>query len=486
MSTVLFCPLVGGKCNKNEPDIRIQLNTCFLAEPFKPDEERKRREKAIKLALKEQWKENYKQNSLRIADAEPAPGSIFCDICKKIQSSAYGIVDITGLNPNVLLELGMMLALGKPVTIIFRRDEEASLRVKLPSDIIWKRVIPYQEFIDVHDELCEQIQSCQVVLNAQLKKMPDDPASEEIFSKFQTMLEDFRGWIEKEKLISRQKIDIDPSIPIKIEEISKRVNQVEQLLDFPGGFKDALLKGNYYLNEGMCEQAIQMYDRSLKLNPRNVEALNNMGNAYRKLGKYDRAIEFFDKALSIEPDASFVLINKGVTIINMQKADEAIECFDQVLEIDPYDEIALFNKGCALAHLGKHQEAIASFDKVLKIKPKDPEALLYKAEELILFDKTEDGLEVAKKAKINAKCSTDKAIALLLETYANVLLNKADQIQRKKGEFKKLIKDLESREMFDYNLGFSFIEKAAAEENPADRYKQKFFSMIDSLKNYTS
>jgi len=51
----------------------------------------------------------------------------------------------------------MMLALGKPVFILVKKSEEEKLREKIPSDLIWKRVVPYQEFIDIEDELAELV-----------------------------------------------------------------------------------------------------------------------------------------------------------------------------------------------------------------------------------------------------------------------------------------------------------------------------------------
>lgn len=123
MSIVKYCPMVGGECNQNEVEIKLQPETYFIAQPFNPIEERKRRESAIKLVLKVELERRFSEKTIRVADKEPKE-SIFCDVCRMIQSSAYGIADISGLNPNVILELGMMIALSKPVIILFKKDEE--------------------------------------------------------------------------------------------------------------------------------------------------------------------------------------------------------------------------------------------------------------------------------------------------------------------------------------------------------------------------
>lgn len=61
----------------------------------------------------------------------------------------------------MLLEFGMMIALGKPVFVIVKKKEEEEIKPKIPSDIIWKRAIPYEEFLDLIKELKSPIAARQ-------------------------------------------------------------------------------------------------------------------------------------------------------------------------------------------------------------------------------------------------------------------------------------------------------------------------------------
>ena len=65
------------------------------------------------------------------------------------------------------------------------------------------------------------------------------------------------------------------------------------------------------------------------------------------LGKYQEAIEWYDKALKIDRN-NLALNNKGLALNNLGKYQEAIEWYDKVLEIDPNNVYALNNKGLAL------------------------------------------------------------------------------------------------------------------------------------------
>lgn len=59
------------------------------------------------------------------ADNEISSKDIMCKICKEIQSCRMAIINISGLNPNVMLEQGLAYGLGKPVIIIKDKDTKA-------------------------------------------------------------------------------------------------------------------------------------------------------------------------------------------------------------------------------------------------------------------------------------------------------------------------------------------------------------------------
>ena len=116
MGQIIRCPLTGLPCGK---PIVIQEESFFLAEAEKPEEDKKRRIKAVSEAIQGSYE-------IRSALDEKGINAFTCKICELIQSCAYGIADITERNPNVILELGMMLALGKPAVILQNGEKKDS------------------------------------------------------------------------------------------------------------------------------------------------------------------------------------------------------------------------------------------------------------------------------------------------------------------------------------------------------------------------
>jgi YVTN family beta-propeller protein len=170
--------------------------------------------------------------------------------------------------------------------------------------------------------------------------------------------------------------------------------------------KDLIDRGNYYKFlyekskseyaksnlESMYEKSLVCSDKSIELNPRNIDSWYNKGIALSNLGKFEEAIKCYDRVIEIDPDYFPVWNNKGNALNYLGKFHEAIKSYDQVLEKDSHNIIASYNKGLALSNLGEYEKAIKCYDRVIEIDPKNIDALnakglaferLYKFEEAI-------------------------------------------------------------------------------------------------------
>ena len=56
-------------------------------------------------------------------------------------------------------------------------------------------------------------------------------------------------------------------------------------------------QGMSYAQYGLYDEAVEMYKKSLEMNPDNIEAYKNLGIAYYQKGMHDNAIESFKKVL---------------------------------------------------------------------------------------------------------------------------------------------------------------------------------------------
>ncbi len=133
-----------------------------------------------------------------------------------------------------------------------------------------------------------------------------------------------------------------------------------------------LLNGNYL-------EAMRIFQKIVKANPNDVEALNNLGIALEKMGRHTDAVGIYDMALKIDPRRLDVMFNKAVSLSKTRDRKKALELYDEILEIDPRHKGALLNKGTLLGRLRRYDDAIYLFNRALQIYPDFIEALLSKA-----------------------------------------------------------------------------------------------------------
>ncbi len=124
---------------------------------------------------------------------------------------------------------------------------------------------------------------------------------------------------------------------------------------------------------GHAEQAIELIDQSLAIEPANAAAWSNRGNALLELKRYAEALESYDRALAFNPTYAEALHNRGLTLHSLDRIEEALASYDRALKIRPDYPQALNHRGIALAKLGRKPEALAAFRSAVVLQPGEAE-----------------------------------------------------------------------------------------------------------------
>jgi len=123
------------------------------------------------------------------------------------------------------------------------------------------------------------------------------------------------------------------------------------------------------IGSGNHQEALELLNKALEIDPDHVHALANKGWALQGLKEQEEAIVWFDKALEVDPNYVHALNNKGNSLLALGNLEESIVWFDKTLEVDPNYIYALNNKGYALYKLEQYEEAIVYFNKALEVNP---------------------------------------------------------------------------------------------------------------------
>jgi len=117
----------------------------------------------------------------------------------------------------------------------------------------------------------------------------------------------------------------------------------------------------------------------IKKDPKDFDALVELGNLNFDQKNYDDAIKLYKQALQIRPDTLNLRTDMGTAMFYLNRFDDAIATFQDVLKQDPNNAQALFNLGVAMLH-GKNdpERAIEYWEKLVETNPNHPQAAFVK------------------------------------------------------------------------------------------------------------
>jgi protein O-mannosyl-transferase len=119
------------------------------------------------------------------------------------------------------------------------------------------------------------------------------------------------------------------------------------------------------------DDAIDNYERSLRLHSDYPEARYNLGSALLQKGKIEEAIKQCEKALELQPNDPDAHVVLGNAFMAKQDIDRAIGQYEQALTLRPEDSNAHYNLGIALQGKGETERAAREYEKAREFEPRD-------------------------------------------------------------------------------------------------------------------
>jgi len=129
------------------------------------------------------------------------------------------------------------------------------------------------------------------------------------------------------------------------------------------------LVGVINLQQKKYGAALEFIKKSIALQPKNPQALNNLASTYTNLENFDLALEIYQNAIDLNPNFTDALFNKGNLLKKLNKTDEALDLYNQVLYLNPTFTEALINKGNLLKEINKPNEALEYYIKAISTRP---------------------------------------------------------------------------------------------------------------------
>ena len=121
-------------------------------------------------------------------------------------------------------------------------------------------------------------------------------------------------------------------------------------------------------SQGNLSQAINHYQRSVKIKPDHVEVRYNLALALTAQEKFDQAASHLRQLLQLRPEHAPAHNSLGYVRWKQEQVAEAVNHYRESLRLQPDNPIGHYNIGLALKTQGKLQEAIIHYRKALQIQ----------------------------------------------------------------------------------------------------------------------
>jgi tetratricopeptide (TPR) repeat protein len=150
-----------------------------------------------------------------------------------------------------------------------------------------------------------------------------------------------------------------------VEELADRMSSIPRATDEAEELYDVACE----VETSSPDQAKEVYERLLEIDPDHVDAHVNLGRLLHEDGAPAAAERHYRRALDLDPDHEIAAFNLGVALEDLGRFKDAIDAYLRALELDPQNADAHFNlaglyerrgeKAAALRHLKTYRRLVS-------------------------------------------------------------------------------------------------------------------------------
>jgi len=146
---------------------------------------------------------------------------------------------------------------------------------------------------------------------------------------------------------------------IEVYEKSVKVNSRQ--------FQIYLIIGDLYARKGEIDKSIKAYERVTELEPSLPQGHGGLAELYARVGRYDEAINHIKKVIELEPNFWLAHSTLGSIYLDKGQNEEAIKPFKKAIELNPNSPQSYNNLGIAYTKLKKYDDATNAFKDAIKV-----------------------------------------------------------------------------------------------------------------------
>ena len=159
----------------------------------------------------------------------------------------------------------------------------------------------------------------------------------------------------------------------KSKEVKGEKEKVKEtsLVDPDYNRKKLFKKGINFMADEKLEDAIDVFQQALRIDPGSVETLMKLGYARFHLDDHSEALRVYDRILDIDVTNPEAWNLKGLVHYEQKKFAKALDAVEKAIESDPTYGMAWYNKACFLSLLNQVPESLEALKRSIEIDVKN-------------------------------------------------------------------------------------------------------------------
>ncbi|KPA09001.1 hypothetical protein MHK_010795 [Candidatus Magnetomorum sp. HK-1] len=119
------------------------------------------------------------------------------------------------------------------------------------------------------------------------------------------------------------------------------------------------------------DEAIQIFQKMLNIDPDNSDAHHFLGVSYMEQKKFKKAIQELKYAIQLKPELDYYYCNLGIAYWNTKQMHEAVECLRKGMKLNNNHKFIHINLAQTLLDMGKIEESLVECRKYIENYPDD-------------------------------------------------------------------------------------------------------------------
>jgi tetratricopeptide (TPR) repeat protein len=210
--------------------------------------------------------------------------------------------------------------------------------------------------------------------------------------------------------------------------------------------------GNYAIEDGEYDKAIDLFNESLKIDPKYSMALNNRGVAKMEDDHPYEAILDYNQAILLRADYLDALFNRAYAYESIGNFYKSLGDIDRIMNLKPDSAFVHFYKGLVLTKSRSYDAALESFNLADSLDINNPETII----NIATIHYLKDDMEMASKYvsasfELNSNDPNASNLLSLIQLKNNNLLAALVEINR-------AIDEVPEEPYFLNNRGFVYLQ----------------------------